>query len=207
MNLQIIAMKKLTLLLALLFGLGFAFQSCDNTKTYAEMQEEEDDAIDAFLKEHNIKVISQMEFFDNDSTTDVAQNEYVHLSSDVYMQIVDKGSDNPADTVKNNDLILVRFLEYNIQDGDTTLSNLENPSVVDEFKYTVTANSIAGLFTQGYMYASYGSQVPAGWLVPFPYIRDKAHVRLILPHKMGHSTAVQYVTPYYYDIRKFQIWE
>ena len=36
---------------------------------------------------------------------------------------------------------------------------------MDEFRYTVTSSSIAGLFTQGYMLAYYGSSVPAGWLV------------------------------------------
>ena len=40
------------------------------------------------------------------------------------MQIVDKGSENEADTVKNNDEILVRFMEYSILDKDTALSNL-----------------------------------------------------------------------------------
>ena len=34
-------MKKLSILLMMVFGLGLAFQSCDNSKTYAEMKEEE----------------------------------------------------------------------------------------------------------------------------------------------------------------------
>ena len=57
------------------------------------------------------------------------------------MQIVDKGSDNPADTVKNNDLVLVRFMEYSLLDKDTTLSNLTLPYLVDEFKYTASSSS------------------------------------------------------------------
>lgn len=200
-------MKKLTLIFLSLLTFGLAFQACDDSKTYAEMLEEEDDGIAAFIRDNDIKVISQTEFFNNDSTTDVSQNEYVQLSSGVYMQIVDKGSDNPADTVKNNDLILVRFMEYSILDKDTTLSNLNAVETVDEFKYTVTSSSIAGIFTQGYMISYYSSTaVPAGWLVPLAYVRDMAHVKLIVPSKMGHQTAIQYVYPYFYDIKKYQIY-
>ena len=201
-------MKKLLLLFFILLAVGFSFQACDDTKTYAEMLEEEDDAIADFINKEGIKVISQTEFFDNDSVTDVEKNEFVQLSSGVYMQIVDKGSDNPSDTVKNNDLVLVRFMEYSLLDKDTTLSNLTLPYLVDEFKYTASSSSIAGIFIQGLMYMAYGyTAVPAGWLVPLPYVRDKAHVRLIVPSKMGHQSAMQYVYPYYYDITKYQIYK
>lgn len=201
-------MKKLLLLFFILLAVGFSFQACDDTKTYAEMLEEEDNAIADFINKEGIKVISQTEFFDNDSVTDVEKNEFVQLSSGVYMQIVDKGSDNPADTVKNNDLVLVRFMEYSLLDKDTTLSNLTLPYLVDEFKYTASSSSIAGIFIQGLMYMAYGyTAVPAGWLVPLPYVRDKAHVRLIVPSKMGHQSAMQYVYPYYYDITKYQIYK
>lgn len=201
-------MKKFLLLFFILLAVGFSFQACDDTKTYAEMLEEEDDAIADFINKEGIKVISQTEFFDNDSVTDVEKNEFVQLSSGVYMQIVDKGSDNPADTVKNNDLVLVRFMEYSLLDKDTTLSNLTLPYLVDEFKYTASSSSIAGIFIQGLMYMAYGyTAVPAGWLVPLPYVRDKAHVRLIVPSKMGHQSAMQYVYPYYYDITKYQIYK
>ncbi len=201
-------MKKLLLLFFILLAVGFSFQACDDTKTYAEMLEEEDDAIADFINKEGIKVISQTEFFDNDSVTDVEKNEFVQLSSGVYMQIVDKGSDNPADTVKNNDLVLVRFMEYSLLDKDTTLSNLTLPYLVDEFKYTASSSSIAGIFIQGLMYMAYGyTAVPAGWLVPLPYVRDKAHVRLIVPSKMGHQSAMQNVYPYYYDITKYQIYK
>ena len=102
-------MKKLTLFFLSLLACGLAIQACDNTKTYAEMLEDEKDAIKAFIRDSSITVISQTEFYRNDSTTDVNKNEYVQLASGVYMQIIDKGSTNLADTVKANDQILVRF--------------------------------------------------------------------------------------------------
>lgn len=199
-------MKKLTLFFLFLLALGLSFQACDDTKTYAEMLEDEKKAIDDFIRKNNIKVITQTEFYAQDSTTNVDKNEYVQLASGVYMQIVKEGVEDKTDTIKNNDLILVRFVEYNLLRQDTTLSNLNDPDVVDEFKYTISSTSISGIFTQGYM-LYYGTSVPAGWLVPLVYIRNRAHVKLIVPSKMGQQDAMQSVYPCYYDIRKYQIWQ
>ena len=38
-------------------------------------------------------------------------------------------------------------------------------------------------------------------------MRNNAHVRLIVPSKMGHSYAMQNVYPYYYDLRKIKFWK
>ena len=53
-------MKKLTLFFFALLAVCLAFQACDNSKTYAEMLEEEKDAIKAFIKDSSIVVISQI---------------------------------------------------------------------------------------------------------------------------------------------------
>ncbi len=206
-------MKKLTLFLLVLFALGLGFQACDNSKTYAEMLEEEKDDIKAFIKDSSIVVISQSQFYAQDSTTDVSKNEYVLLASGVYMQIVKKGYEdedgkliNPNDTVKNNDEVLVRFSEFSLRDKKVSLSNLNASETVDAFRYTYSSSSIAGLFLQGYMLSVYSSAVPAGWLVPLSYVGNGACVKLIVPSKMGHKSAMNYVLPYYYYIQKYQIW-
>ena len=45
-------MKKLGILFASVFLLGLVFQSCNNGKTYAEMKEEEREAIKRFIERH-----------------------------------------------------------------------------------------------------------------------------------------------------------
>lgn len=202
-------MKKLTFLFLALMALCIGFQACDDTKTYAEMLEDEDRAIEAFVRDSNITVISQSQFYAQDSVTDIAKNEFVQLASGVYMQILDKGVEDKSDTVKNNDVILVRFSEYDVLNKYTSYSNLDIVYMVDEFRYVVTSSSIAGIFTGGnYMYStssSVNTAVPAGWLVPLEYVRNKAHVKLIVPSKMGGNVGMQNVIPYYYDI-KYQIY-
>ncbi len=198
-------MKKLTLLFLLLMAACIGFQACDDTMTYAEMKEREDDAIAAFIRDSSITVISQSQFFAQDTTTNLERNEYVQLASGVYMQIVDRGIE--GDTVRNNDEILVRFTEYDILDKYLMYSNLEVAYMVDGFRYTETSSSIAGIFMPDSYYYNYfsSSAVPAGWLVPWAYIYNKSHVKLIVPSDMGSSTAMSSVIPYYYDIR-YQIY-
>ena len=133
------------------------------------------------------------------------------------MQIVDKGivTDKPEnDSIKNNNIVAVRFVEHDIKANDTTCFNVVLPgfenypnyySYPDVFRYVDNGTSVAGVFTEGSMYAKYGTtDVPPGWLLALKYVTNYAHVRMIVPSKMGHQSANQYVNPYFYDIRKFQ---
>ena len=199
-------MKKLIYFLFAIFALSLGFQACSDSKTYADMLEDEDVAIKKYIRNNNIKVISQSTFHANDSMTNVAENEYVHLANGVYMQIVKKGSSNPADTFKHMNEVLVRFLEADILEGDSTYTNFKEPNALDVFRYVESSTSVSGVFLAGVMREVYGTDVPAGWLVPLKYVRDMAEVKLIVPSKMGHSTAQTYVTPYYYHIQKYQIY-
>ena len=52
-------MKKLTLFFLSLLALSLGFQACDDSKTYAEMLEEEKDGINDFIKKNDFKIISQ----------------------------------------------------------------------------------------------------------------------------------------------------
>ena len=133
------------------------------------------------------------------------------------MQIVDKGivTDKPEnDSIKNNNIVAVRFVEHDIKANDTTCFNVVLPgfenypnyyTYPDVFRYVDNGTSVAGVFTEGAMYAKYGTtDVPPGWLLALKYVTNYAHVRMIVPSKMGHQSANQYVNPYFYDIRKFQ---
>jgi len=205
-------MKKLVIGFLSFFLACIVLNACSDSVTYAELLEDEKEAIKNFIKDNDIKVITQKEFQDAGCVTDVSKNEYVQTTSGVYMQIIDKGSDNLADTIRNNDMVLTRFAEYRLEkDSAATLvmSNLEVAQIaqVDIFRYQKSGTSVSGLFTAGMMYYVYSSQVvPQGWLIPFNYVRDGARVKLIVPSKMGHETAMSAVKAYYYDIHKFQLY-
>ena len=213
-------MKKLIFLFLSVIAAGSLFQACDNSKTYAEMLEDEKNAVNKFIKDSAINVIS-LEEFERDTITDLSRNEYVAFSNGVYMQIVDRGNaDAPEDTFANNNVICARYLEKNIASNELTCFNVVLPEYINAsdyyrspltFRYVNENSSAYGIVLStpldyDYLWTanSYGTAIPGGWLLALPYLRDNAHVRLIIHSKMGHSISQQNVIPYYYDIWKFE---
>ena len=205
-------MKKLGILLMMVFGLGLAFQSCNNGKTYAEMKEDEREAIQRFIEKNEIKVIDEDQFAEQDSMTNVAANEYVLFEeSGVYMQVVERGNGELLEDGRHE--LLVRYVEERIvEDGtaDTlslnTVSNMY--SYPDEFILTKDKNSLSASFsTSGAMSEAHSSAyVPSGWLLPLNYLKvgreisGRSKIKLILPHSQGTATASGQVFPCYYEI-------
>lgn len=207
-------------------GCLLSLQSCDDDETYAEKREKERDAISAFLKRDVaitmngdtlvdvglINVISEDQFYRQDSMTNVANNEYVLFeNTGIYMQIVRRGTGSKLLSGQTKSIIC-RYVEYNIlTDAVQSNSSTAYPDIMD---VTNTYGTFKGSFNTtinggGVMYNYYGSKaVPAGWLVPLTYIcigrqideREIAKVRIIVPHTQGHSDASSNVYPCFYEI-------
>lgn len=215
-------MKKIHLsLFFVVCTMVLGLQSCNNGKTYAEMKEEEADAIERFKTKLTDSIgatfISESQFIEQDSMT--KENEFALFDeSGVYMNIVYKGDGEDILEDGNHD-ILARFMEMAIQDyssmfavGDTLAGNLRMNSYPspEEFKVTISGNSYSGSFQgNSIMYQTYSSTaVPSGWLLPLRFLhvarttdsKKIARVRLIVPHSEGTSLAMQYVYPCYYEI-------
>lgn len=195
--------KPIFIVLAILSAVAWC--SCEDYETYAEQKEKEKNHIYDFIDEQGITVIDMETFEANGQVTDTAKNEFVLFEDKgIYMQIVRKGEGEMMEP-GDRGVFMARYLEYNIADGDTISGNLY-ASTPDKFTCERKGDTFSASFTQGYMYAIYGSAVPKGWLLPFSYItpgrpNDKAaKVRLIVPHSEGTSTAAQYVYPTYYEI-------
>ncbi len=206
-------MKRLGFSLIVIIALC-VLASCRENKTYAEQKEAERSAINKYIADSAVHVISETTFAAQGYTTNVARNEFVLLgSSGVYMQIVRNGV---GEKLKNGETasVLCRFTERNLMTDSLQLSN-EIPhyaALVDK----MTVRNTSGTFTASYikggsiMASVYGStEVPTGWLVPFTYIKlgrpskkgdEIAKVRLIVPHTSNHSYARQSVYPCLYDI-------
>jgi hypothetical protein len=134
-------------------------------------------------------------------------NEFVEID-EVYMQIVNnpKNADDARRIEPGDERnILVRYFEYNIQDGDTISGNTFYPDP-DEMRVTNTSGSFQATFTSGVMKTVYGGSVPTGWLVPLRFLTftrkqsNLAKVNIIVPHTKGTSNAATYVYPCLYQI-------
>ena len=216
-------MKKIHLLILFAVCAGFfVFQSCDNSKTYAEMEEEERDAINRFKNELADSIgatfISEDQFLAQDSTT--GANEFVLFDeTGVYMNIVTRGDGEVLGEGTHN--ILTRFVEIALSNndqvgcsvGDTLAINwgvYSSYSQPDEIRVMISGSSYSGSFVgNSVIYDTHNSvAVPSGWLLPLRYLKlvrtidsEKiSRVRLIVPHSEGTSTAIKAVYPCYYEI-------
>ncbi len=210
---------------------GIVTWSCgSDDKTYGEQKEQERDVVSSFINREvvmmmgndtlldlgKIKVIDEEQFAAQDSTTNVAENEFVLFPSiGMYMQIVREGTGERIKSGESKRLIC-RFWEYNMMGDSLQLTN-RVPSYATRPEYMNVSNnsgSISGSFdtsvpTGSLMYNTYGDrQVPDGWLKTLEFLRVGAQkgeeriakVRVIVPHSAGHSHAVAGVYPCFYEL-------
>ena len=204
-------MKKLVYTLLTLVMVT-VFVSCNSYETYGEKKERERNAIAEYIREFDVKVITEAEFTEKGNKTDVSQNEFVYLTkSGVYLQIIREGC---GDQLEENKLvgILCRFEEFNILEDTIQLSNLllARSNYLDKMNVTRTGSNFTGSFERGMMMSAYGSaSVPNAFMIPLKYIKigrpqeagdETAKVKMIVPHTQGQSDAQQKVYPCVYTI-------
>lgn len=209
-------MKKLTSLLLLLLAVT-TFVACNDDETYADQKKRERTAINKYIADANVKVITETEFATRNYTTDVSKNEFVLFeSSGVYLQIERQGC---GEKIKDGETVTVlcRFTERNILGDSIEVSNILASSYalwVDKLSITNTSGTFTGSFVTGQStlvnaHRLTTSAAPQGWLVPLQFVNvgrpakegdEIAKVRIIVPHDVGHSIATANVVPYLYDI-------
>lgn len=216
-----------TILLTTVFSVSTT--SCEDEDSYAELRKTELAQINNFLQfgtrvvdketgdvtlevKAPINVISEEQFYANDSTTNVENNEYVRFNgSGVYMQILHKGTGKP---LENNESVAVvtRHTEFNIA-GDSIQSSNDQTATTEIYRdiMNVTKNygTITATFTStGMMYNLYGTSVPSGWIIPLQFINlgrytgegEIAKVRIIVPSTEGQRDALNNIYACFYEI-------
>lgn len=207
-------MKKLTYLFLFVVGVTL-FSACRDQQTYADQKNRERAAINKYLVDSAVNVISEDQFKAQNYTTDVSKNQFVLFQSNgIYMQIVRKGSGRPIREGEHL-RVLCRFTERNLLTDSVQVSNVLYPlytRFVETMDIVNRSGTMTGSFdkTSSLMYTFYGTTtVPTGWLTPLTYLNigrwdDTGHeiakVRVIVPHDVGQSNAVSAVYPCLYDI-------
>ena len=152
-------MKKITYLLLILVGL-VAFASCRDSETYADKKKRERAAINRYLIDKKVNVISEEKFLSQDTTTDLAKNQFVLFSSSgVYMQIVRRGTGkvlgrNEAATV------LLKYTETNLITDSIISSNnvMAYSSIPDVMNVRMISGSPYAQFESGILKTVYNSK-------------------------------------------------
>lgn len=204
------------LFLSLLFIVcASAMTSCSDDETYADQVKRERSAINAYLADSSVNVISEDQFRSQNYTTDVSKNEFVLFeSSGLYMQIVRKGTGKPIASGESA-RVLCRYTERNLLTDSIQASNTISPyyyRYLEVMNVTNNSGTFSGSFEQktSLMYLFYNSTaIPSGWLAALPYVNigryvndddELAKVRLIVPHDLGQQYASSGVYPCLYDI-------
>lgn len=178
----------------MLCGIMVATSGCEETKSYSELLNEEEHAVNWYLAQH--KVVLQIP---ENSDFEIGENApFYKMDKDgyVYMQVISKGSD--TDKPEKGDLVYFRFMRLNLKNYQATGSEVwegnaedfENSSNVS----LVYGNNILTTTTQ------YGE----GIQVPLEYLGYNCEVNLVVKSPEGFSSDVSSCLPYLYNIRYFK---
>ncbi|MDE6264190.1 MAG: DUF4827 domain-containing protein [Paramuribaculum sp.] len=168
-----------------------AMQSCSDRKSYAQMLEDENKAVNLFLADQ--KVIGYIADNKDFITGKDAPFYQLDPEGNLYMQVIEKG-DGPM--VSDNQVVYFRFTRYNInyytsEGGMTSEGNSETIEYGDQsFRYGNTSLESS-------------TQWGTGIQVPLSVLPLNSHVKLVVKSQLGWYSEISYVTPFLYDIRYF----
>lgn len=183
------AVKFLTFVTCLsLFNM--LYTSCDDTKSYSELLEEENEAVDKFLA--NYQVIYTIPADNNFEVGPSAPYYQIDDDGNVFMQVIDKGD---AGMAYDNEVIYFRYSRLNLltwASGGDQVPSGNDSSLASPLSFNFK-NTTLGSTTQ------YGTGIQQ----PLYYLNKNCRVNLLIKSKAGSSEDLVSVTPYLYDIRYF----
>ena len=145
--------------------------SCSKTKSYTDMLKDEKKAIERFIDDKGLEILDD---FPADSV--FKENQFVLLDNGVYLNIIDKGSDQRAVQYKTKMLYRCGTSPIAFTYGDYSKNSPYDPS---------------------YYYVSEGMQEP------LKYVGDRAKVKMIVPFKRGAYNDQSNGQPVYYEILEY----
>lgn len=182
-----------------LLFISCALQGCNKGITYADQKENEKDDIQSWIVKHDYKIISEEQFYKQDSLTN--ENEFVLLKeSGVYMNIIQRGKgkrilDDGRYTIISRYLeIALSGIENFFVTGDTLSGNMklrnypvfgpENwglPQYMaqpDNYILTIDKNNYKASFKENSMmaYVYKTASVPSGWLIPLRFLKPASSI-------------------------------
>lgn len=174
-------MKGIANFLYFIISVILFFTSCSDRKTYAELLKDEKKIIEDYIKRNNILVVTT---FPADDDWD---NKYVKTSSGLYFHLVNPGDTSAnADTVAQNDLVIVRYIQYTLTVPADTISKW---NTID-YPYPFTFN-----------YLDYNQACIAFHEAVSYMKRNDSEAKIIVPSKIGFSEYMNSVTPLGYDLK------
>lgn len=179
------------ILLSVLALVGLS--ACDDSKSYAELLNDENKIVNVFLSQHRV-----VDHIPADSVFEIGPDAPFYCiddEGDVYMQVLDKGDDQRAE---EGDKVYFRYLRYILEyyvvgaTDNVGSGNLDNMSAEPTFF----------LFENYYLTAS--SQYGTGIQLPMRFLGYNSKVRMVIKSQAGPTADMSYVVPFLYEISYYK---
>lgn len=167
--------------------------SCSDKKSYADLLNEEDHAVNYFLAQH--RVINEIP---EDSVFEYgADAPYYRIDEDgnVYMQVIEPGT--KSDKAVDDELIYFRYTRYNLN-----LYMRENEWIGDGNSNDMTGSPTSFRFNNFTLSSS--SAYGAGIQMPLHYLGIDCEVNVVIKSQYGLSAEIASVVPFMYNLRYFR---
>lgn len=184
-------MKKILYVLATLIIVILAVSACSDRKSYAELLNDENKAVNRFLADQKVEG-----YFDEKNYTVGEDAPYYKLDEDgnLFMKIIKVGTDTMAE---DNQLVYFRFMRYNLSYYSTGQEMIgEGNSESIEMGNTS--------FRYGNYTLSSSSQWGEGIQVPLKYLPLGSEVMIVIKSQYGWTSEIASVNPYLYHIRYYR---
>lgn len=187
-------MKLLKYLLpaCLLGSMALGVASCDDNKSYAELLNDENRYVNAYLVDH--RVINSIPADTVFETGPDAPFYRLDEDGNLYMQVIDAGT--PGDTVSYNDEIYFRFTRYPLStysDGEFSASEGNDDVLMGNYNFRYGNYELASSYNFG-----------SGIQTPLNYLPIDAEVNIIIKSQYGFTSEIANVMPFLYEIRYFR---
>ncbi len=188
MKIRNIILTTVTVAIALL-------SSCNNSKSYTELLDDEDKSVNAFLASQKvIRTIPADTVFQTGSDAPYYQ---IDDEGNVYMQVIKTG-DRMSNRAKDGEKIYFRFGRISINRWSAGYDD-EPSGNFGDLSYESTAFTYSNE-EANYSYTTYGY----GVVMPLTYLGIDCEVNLLVRSRKGPSSEIADVVPYLYNIRYFR---
>ena len=170
--------------------------ACSDSKSYAELLNEENRLVNIFLADQRV-----VGYVPKDSVFETGEDApYYQMDTEgnIYMQVLDAGDMTQRPDKDNR--VYIRFTRYNLsyyKDGELQFGagNAEDISGGEGLG--------ARYFLFDNMSAEVSTLLGSGIQIPMYYLGNNAKVNLVLKSQYGWTQEVSSVTPYLYNIRYY----
>lgn len=190
-----ILMKNIIPGALMLVALSLATASCESGRSYAELLEDENKAVNMFLAEQRV-----IPYVPADTVFQIGEDApYYQLDEDgnVYMQVLNAGYGPKAEEGQQ---VYFRFTRYNLSyyTLGMSITDLAGEGNNDNLQESPTS----------FRYQDYAIPSSSNWgtgiQMPLNYLPLNCDVNLIVKSQYGWQSEISYVQPYLYRIRYYK---